>query len=133
MKVKRVDHIGVLVADLDKVKRLYAEVLGLPVRRQELYQGIANICFLPVGDTQFELVGDVRPDGEVMKVIAEHGEGIDHIALEVEDIYQAIKELKARGIPVLNDPPKDGAEGTKVTFLDSKATYGVSIELVQAG
>jgi methylmalonyl-CoA/ethylmalonyl-CoA epimerase len=132
MKIKRIIHIGVLVDEMDPVRKLYSDVLGLEVTHRENYLDVADICFLPVGDSQIELIGDFKPDGEVKKMIAEQGgPGINHIAFEVEDIEGAIKELLDRGVPMIDLVPREGAHGTRVAFLDPSATHGVSIELVQ--
>ncbi len=131
MKIKRVIHIGVTVADMGTVKKLYTDVLGLSVSREEVYKGETDICFLPVGDSQIELVGSIHPDGEVAQLVAEKGEGIHHIAFEVDDIEAALEELKGKGIPLRDPEPVPGAHGTRIAFIDSSATHGVLIELVE--
>ncbi len=131
MNIKRIIHIGVAVADMEQVKKLYTDILGLSVGHSEVYQDMSDICFLPVGDSQIELFADIRPGGLVSQIIAEQGVGIHHIAFEVEDIEAAMRELKAKGMSVLDEKPKPGAHGTKVAFLDPSATHGVLIELVQ--
>jgi len=134
MNVKRIIHIGIMAKDIDVVKRLYNELLGIPIGHEELYEGDADVCFLPVGDSSLELFAD-NPEtgkGRVAQMIAEHGgEGIDHIAFEIDDIESAVSELKQKGVSIRDGDPSAGAYGTKVAFLDPSETYGVLIELVQ--
>ena len=134
MKLKRVDHIGIVLADLKPLKNLLVEVLGLSLGHEEIYhgdEGDENICFVPVGDTEVELCSSVGPIGESARLIAEKGQHIEHLAFEVDDIEAAIRELKIRGIPLLQEEPISGARGSRVVFLDPKATNDIVIELVQ--
>jgi methylmalonyl-CoA/ethylmalonyl-CoA epimerase len=131
MRITRINHIGVLASDMDKVLHLYEDVLGLRRRHEEIYQEKERLCFLAVGDTQLELVASVQPDSEGNRVISSQGEGIDHVAFEVEDIEEAIDELVAQGVPMLDVKPYAGAEGSRVAYLDVRGTFGVNIELVQ--
>ena len=134
MNIKRVLHIGVMVREMKPVKALYHNVLGLSVNNEELYNGTVDICFLPVGDTSIELFADNPKTGEglVAELISKQGgEGIQHIAFEVDDINEAINELKAKNVPIREGDPSPGAHGTTVAFLETSATYGVTIELVE--
>lgn len=130
MKIKRIAHIGVGVIDADKSKALFQETLGLPVAGEERV-GELKTVFLPVGETNLELVQSTEPDGVMKKFIEKRGEGIHHIALEVEDIDQALEELKAKGVPLIDQQARPGAHQTRVAFLHPKGTNGILIELVQ--
>ncbi len=130
MKIKRIAHIGVGVIDADKAKSLFQEMLGLPVTGEECV-GELKTVFLPVGETNLELVQSTEPDGVMKKFIEKRGEGIHHIALEVEDIDQALEELKAKGVPLIDQQARPGAHQTRVAFLHPKGTNGILIELVQ--
>jgi methylmalonyl-CoA/ethylmalonyl-CoA epimerase len=132
MNIKRIIHIGIYAGDMDPVKKLYTDILGLSVSEEEVYEGHTDICFLPVGDSQLELCASIYPDGEVAQLVAEQGEGIDHIAFEVDDLEAAIQELKDKGVPLQNEEPLPGAQETIVAYLDPAATHGVLIELVQS-
>ena len=135
MKIKRVDHIGVVLTDLEPLKTLLVEVLGLSKGHEEIYhgdEGDENICFLPAGDTEVELCSSVGPTGESVRLVAEKGQHIEHLAFEVDDIEKAIRELKLKGIPLLQEAPIAGARGSRVVFLDPKATCDIVIELVQS-
>ena len=130
MKIKRIAHIGVGVTDADKSKSLFQEMLGLPITGEEMV-GELKTVFLPVGETNLELVQSTEPDGVMKKFIEKRGEGIHHIAFEVEDIDQALEELKAKGVQLIDQQPRPGAHQTRVAFLHPKGTNGILIELVQ--
>jgi methylmalonyl-CoA epimerase len=130
--IKRIIHLGIAVADMESGKHFYHSVLGLPVSKEEIYQEDYKLCFLPVKDTQIELFADVNPNGPVSGIINEiGGEGIHHIALEVDDINLAVKELHELGIPMRDSVPKPGAESTMIAYIDPSATHGTLIELVE--
>jgi methylmalonyl-CoA epimerase len=132
MKIKRIAHIGVGVVEADKAKSLFQEMLGLPVTGMEMV-GEVKTVFLPVGETNLELVQSTEPDGVIKKFIEKRGEGIHHIAFEVEDIDQALEELKAKGVQLIDQQPRPGAHQTRVAFLHPKGTHGILVELVQGG
>ncbi len=132
MKIKKINHIGLAVADVDEVKKLYTDLLGLPLDHEEML-GELKIAFVPVGETNLELVQSTEPDGVMAKYVAKKGEGIHHIALEVEDIDSAVKELLAKGMTMIDQEPRQGAHGARIAFLHPKATHGVMIELVEPG
>jgi methylmalonyl-CoA epimerase len=131
MKIKKIAHIGVGVTDADKSKNLFQEILGLPVTGEERV-GELKTVFLPVGETNLELVQSTEPDGVMKKFIEKRGEGIHHLALEVEDIDQALEYLKAKGVPLIDQQARPGAHQTRVAFLHPKGTNGILIELVQS-
>lgn len=130
MKIKRLAHIGVAVKDLDEVAKLYTETLPMQVASTDTV-GELKTGFIPVGDTSLELVMSTTPEGVISKYIANRGEGIHHLAFEVDDIDQAVAELKAKGVPLTSDGPRPGAHHSRVVFLHPKATHGVLIELVE--
>lgn len=130
MKIKKIAHIGVGVKDTDKAKTLYQEMFSLPVSHEELL-GELKIAFIPVGQTNVELVQSTEPDGTMSKFIEKKGEGIHHIAFEVEDIDQALEELKAKGVPLIDQQARPGAHEARIAFLHPKGTNGILIELVQ--
>jgi methylmalonyl-CoA/ethylmalonyl-CoA epimerase len=130
MKIKRIAHIGVGVKDADQTKLLYQDLLSLPVSHEETL-GELKVAFVPVGQTNVELVQSTDPNGVMNKFIEKKGEGIHHIAFEVENLDQALEELKAKGVPLIDQQARPGAHNTRVAFLHPKATYGVLIELVE--
>ncbi len=130
MKIKRIAHIGVAVSDVEQASDVFSGLLGLESGGVETY-GEMRIAFFPVGESNIELVQSTTPDGVMAKFIAKRGEGIHHIALEVDDIDAAVAELKGKGVPLTSDSPRPGAHGTRVIFLHPKATRGVLVELVE--
>ena len=130
MKIKRIAHIGIAVKDADASKIFYQDMLGLPVDREERL-GELKIAFVPIGQTNVELVQSTDPEGIMAKFIDKKGEGIHHLAFEVEDIDQALDELKAKGVPLVDQQARPGAHEARIAFLHPKGTNGVLIELVQ--
>ncbi|MFP3868642.1 MAG: methylmalonyl-CoA epimerase [Desulfobacteraceae bacterium] len=134
MKITRIDHLGIAVKDLEPVKKLYGENLNLTSHHEEVVESQkVKVCFFKVGETNLELLLATSPDSPVAKFIDKNGEGIHHIALEVEDIAAAVEELKAAGVRMVDEQPREGAHGAKVAFIHPKSTHGVLIELCQHG
>jgi methylmalonyl-CoA/ethylmalonyl-CoA epimerase len=130
MKIKRIAHLGVAVKDLDAALELFTGGLPLELTHTEDYQGM-KIGFLPVGDSSIELLQDVSGSSAIRKYLDKNGEGIHHIAFEVEDIHQAVAELKEKGIKLIDETPRPGAHGMHIAFMHPKATLGILMELVQ--
>ncbi len=132
MKIVKVDHIGVAVKDAEAAKKLYEGHLGLKTNGEEVVaEQKVKTVFLPVGDTEVELLESTAPDGPVAGFIEKRGEGIQHIAFQVEDIEAALKELEARGVRLIDRAPRKGAGGKKIAFLHPKDTFGVLVELCE--
>lgn len=130
MKIKRIAHLGVAVNDLDAALKFFTQGLPLEVTHTEDYQGM-KIGFVPVGDSSIELLQDVSGSSAIRKYLDKNGEGIHHIAFEVDDIQQAVKELKERGIKLIDETPRPGAHGMTIAFMHPKGTHGILMELVQ--
>jgi methylmalonyl-CoA/ethylmalonyl-CoA epimerase len=132
MKVLKVDHIGVAVKSIDAAKKLYHDVLGLDYAGSEtVEEQKVTTAFLPVGESEVELLESTAPDGPVAKYIEKRGEGIQHVAFRVENIEAALAELKEKGIQLIDEKPRRGAGGAKIAFLHPKSTYGVLVELCE--
>ena len=131
MKIKRLAHIGLAVNEIDEVSKVYTDFLGLNLDHQEDVGNDLRTGFIPVGETNLELVMSRAEGSAIEKFIAKKGEGIQHMAFEVDDVFAACEELKSKGVPLTSDQPWDGAHGAKVLFLHPKATHGVLIELCQ--
>ncbi len=129
--VNHLDHVGVVVTDLKEAMRFYIEVFGIkePPILEEPSQGLVA-AILEVGQTRLELLQATREDCTIGRFVAEHGEGIHHIAFAVDDIYKAVDALKARGIPLTGDQPRQGITGI-INFIQPIAAHGVLLELVQ--
>jgi methylmalonyl-CoA/ethylmalonyl-CoA epimerase len=110
MKVLKVDHIGIAVKNIDEAKNLYSGLLGLSQNGSEtVAEQKVTTAFFPVGDTEVELLEATSPDGHIAKYIEKKGEGIQHIAFRVENIEEALAELKAKGVVLIDEKPRRGA------------------------
>ena len=132
MKIKRVEHIAIAVKDLEAAKRIFEEKLGLALEyEEELPQYGTKLAMFPVRETYLELLQAMAPGTETDRWIAERGEGLYHICLEVDDIQSSLAELKAKGVRLLDERPRVGHGNTQIAFLDPQSTANVLIELVQ--
>ncbi len=128
--IHKIAHIGVAVKNVEEAEKLYSEVLGLPITGRAVYPD-NKVAFVPLGDTAVELLQSVKPDGAIARHIEKRGEGIHHIALEVDNIEKALEELKAKGVVLIDEKPRRGAHNSKIAFLHPKSTYGALVELVE--
>ncbi len=132
MKILKVDHIGVAVKSVEEALKLYEGVLGLKLEEVEtVEEQNVKVAFLPVGDTEIELLESTSPDGPIAKYIERKGEGMQHVAFRVENIEEALKTLKAKGVRLIDETPRMGAGGAKIAFVHPKETFGVMIELCE--
>ena len=132
MKVLKVDHIGVAVKSIEETKKLYQDLLGMEHAGSEtVTEQKVTTAFFPVGDTEVELLESTSEDGPIAKYLEKRGEGVQHIAFRVANIEEALAELKAKGIRLIDETPRRGAGGAKIAFLHPKATYGVLVELCE--
>ncbi|HVR84736.1 MAG TPA: methylmalonyl-CoA epimerase, partial [Planctomycetota bacterium] len=132
MKVLKIEHLGIACRSTEGVARFYSEVLGLPVMSRESIPDMKlQVVKIQVGESVLELLEPQEGEAVISKFLGSRGEGIHHVCLEVEDIREAIRELKAKGYRPLWDEPHVGAGGKWVTFLRPKDTFGVLLELNQ--
>jgi len=132
MRILSVDHIGVAAKGIDESVKFYTDILGLKLAgTEEVVEQKVRTAFLPVGESELEVLESTAPDGPVARYIDKNGEGIQHIALRVDDIEAALAELKEKGVRLIDEVPRRGAGGTKIAFLHPKATGGVLLELCQ--
>jgi len=130
MKVLKIDHIGIAVKSIHDTLKFYTDALNLESIGTEIVEEQkVKVAFLPLGDSEIELIESTSPDGTIAKFIESKGEGIQHIALRVENIEEALKELKEKGFRLIDEKPRSGAGKAKIAFLHPKATYGVLIEI----
>lgn len=130
MKALKVDHIGIAVNNLEESLKFYTEVLGLKAMGTEVVEEQkVKVAFLPCGDSELELLESTSPDGPIAKFIEKNGEGIQHIAIRVDDIEATLAELKEKGVRLIDQKPRYGAGGASIAFLHPKATGGVLLEL----
>jgi methylmalonyl-CoA/ethylmalonyl-CoA epimerase len=132
MKITRIAHLGIAVKNLEGPQKLYKDNLGLHLKGEEVVESQkVTVSFIQVGETDLELLLPTSGDSPVAKFLETRGEGFHHLALEVEDIAGAVAELKAAGVRLIDETPREGAHGTLVAFIHPKATYGLLVELVQ--
>ena len=130
--MKKIEHLGIAVRDLEESNALFAKLFGTPhYKTEEVASEGVKTSFFRTGPNKIELLEATNPDSPIAKFIEKKGEGIHHIAFEVEDIKAEIARLKAEGFIVLNEEPKMGADNKWVAFLHPKTTNGVLIELCQ--
>jgi methylmalonyl-CoA/ethylmalonyl-CoA epimerase len=131
MNVLKVDHIGIAVKNLAQSARFY-EMLGIQSTGSEVVaEQKVKVSFFPVGDSEIELLESTSPDGPIARYIEKNGEGIQHLALRVDNIEAALGELKAKGVRLIDEKPRYGAGGAKIAFVHPKSTGGILLELSQ--
>ncbi len=132
MKILKIDHLGIAVSNMDEKKNFWTDVLGLKLEGTEtVEEQKVTTAFLPVGESEVELLESTDSDGPIAKFIEKKGEGIQHVAFRVENIDQALEELKEKGIALIDQTPRKGAGGARIAFLHPKATSGVLVELCE--
>jgi methylmalonyl-CoA/ethylmalonyl-CoA epimerase len=132
MKILKIDHLGIAVNSIDNGKDFWSGVLGLDFEGAEtVAEQKVTTAFFPVGESEVELLESTAPDGPVAKYIEKRGQGIQHVAFRVENIDEALAELKEKGVQLIDQQPRIGAGGAKIAFLHPKATNGVLVELCQ--
>ena len=130
--IRKINHIGIAVKNIEEAIKLYTQALGLEVTDIEtVEEHKVKIAMIPVGESKIELLEPTHPEGNLARYIEKRGEGLHHLALEVSDIEAALGSLKTEGIPLVDEAPRIGAGGSKVAFLHPKGANRVSIELVE--
>jgi len=132
MKITQIDHIGIAVKSLAEAGKFYTDILGLTIDDIEnVADQKVNVAFLPITGSEVELLESTESDGPVAKYIDSRGEGIQHMAFRVENIEEALRELKEKGVRLIDQEPRKGAGGAKIAFIHPKETNGVLIEICE--
>jgi len=132
MKILKIDHLGVAVTSIEAGKKFWKDALGLSFEGSEIVEEQkVKTAFFPVGESEMELLESTSPDGPLARYLEKRGEGIQHVAFRVENIDDALKELKEKGIQLIDETPRKGAGGAKIAFLHPKSTGGVLVELCE--
>src|SRR5690606_9541430 len=132
MELNYIEHIGIAVKDLNVAIKYYEDVLGLKCYSiEEVKDQKVKTAFFKIGQTKIELLESTAPDGPIGKFIEKKGEGIHHIAFAVNNIEDQLKDAASKGIQLIDEKPRKGAEGLDIAFLHPKATYGVLTELCE--
>jgi len=131
MTIKKIDHIAIVVENLDAALAVYRDALGMTVTAiKEMPEQDVKMAFLPAGEGEIELLEPIHADSGIGKYLAKRGEGLHHLCLEVDDIEATLADLKAKGAQLIDETPKQGAYG-KIAFIHPKGAHGVLVELVQ--
>ncbi|MCB0424548.1 MAG: methylmalonyl-CoA epimerase [Mangrovimonas sp.] len=130
--IKKIEHLGIAVKNLDESNELFEKLLGVShYKIEEVESEGVKTSFFQVGETKIELLEATRLESPIAKFIEKKGEGIHHMAFDVEQIENEIERLTAEGFQVINDSPKNGADNKRIVFLHPKTTNGVLIELCE--
>lgn len=133
MNIKGLDHIGIAVKDIEKSNDLFSILLGVaPYKQENVASENVITSFFDSGNTKVELLQATAETSAIHKYIEKRGEGIHHLAFEVDDIVAKMAEYKAKGFRILNEKPKQGADNKLICFIHPKDTNGVLIELCQS-
>ncbi len=131
---RKIDHIGIAVRSLETSIPFYRDVLGMAFEgTEEVAEQKVRVAFLAVGESRIELLEPTAEDSPVARFLEKGGEGIHHIAYQVEGLAAALAAMKARGIRLVDEVPRRGAHGTRIAFLHPKASGGVLTELCEPG
>lgn len=130
MKTTVIDHIGIAVKSIDEALKFWEGALGIKCHGvEEVTEQKVKTAFLPLADTEVELLEGTSPESPVAKFIESKGEGIHHLAIRVENLEAALAELSEKGVRLIDEKPRLGAGGAKIAFIHPKATGGVLLEL----
>ncbi|HEY62317.1 MAG TPA: methylmalonyl-CoA epimerase [Anaerolineae bacterium] len=132
MKIKRINHIAIVVDDFESALTFWRDALGLEIQKvEEVPEQQVSIAFIPLGETEIELVKPTANDSGIYKYLQKHGPGMHHICLEVEDIEAVLASLRAKHIRLVDEEPLISKGGMKYAFIHPKSTHGVLVELYE--
>jgi methylmalonyl-CoA/ethylmalonyl-CoA epimerase len=130
--IKRIDHIAIVVDDIDTALGFWRDTLGLDLSHvADVPEQQSAVAFLPAGDSQVELVKPTTESSGVARFLSKRGPGIHHICFEVDDIASTLRMLKSRGVRLIDETPKVSAGGKQMAFIHPGSTHGVLVELYQ--
>lgn len=131
--IEKIDHIGIVVKDLEASLKIYTDILGIKLDTVEENDPFkVKIAFLPIGETLIELLEPTVIKGTMIAdFLEDHGEGVHHIAFKVDNLDETLRKLKKMNIPLIDEVPKPGGLGARVAFMHSSATNNVAIELLE--
>ncbi|MEO6050371.1 MAG: methylmalonyl-CoA epimerase [Pyrinomonadaceae bacterium] len=128
----KINHLGIATKDIDEALKFWGDALGLENVHTEIVQDQkVRVAMLPIGESRIELLEPTSEDSPISKFLEKRGGGIHHIAVEVDDIEDAMERLKSQGMRLIDESPRIGAEGCLVAFVHPSASNGVLLELVQ--
>jgi len=131
-KIKRIDHIAIVVEDIDAALDFWRDTLGLELDHvEEVPEQKSIVAFLPSGGSEVELVKPTTDDSGVARYLQKRGPGMHHICFEVDDIEAVLARLKEKGVRLINETPLTGSRGQKIAFVHPESTHGVLVELYE--
>jgi methylmalonyl-CoA epimerase len=126
------DHIGIAVSNIDEALKFYRDALGLEIATpEEVTSQRVRAHFIPAGDAALELLEATAEDSPIARFLTRKGPGLHHITLRVDDVSAALAQLKARGVRLIDEAPREGAHGSLVAFIHPSSAHGVLVELKQ--
>ncbi|MHB0854688.1 MAG: methylmalonyl-CoA epimerase [Rectinema subterraneum] len=132
MNTLKLDHIGIAVEKIDAALPVWEGILSLPLHGiEEVADQKVKTAFMPIGESEIELLESTDPEGPIGKFLAAKGQGVHHLAFRVANIEAALAELKAKGVRLIDETPRYGAGGARIAFIHPKATGGVLVELCE--
>jgi methylmalonyl-CoA epimerase len=130
--IKGIDHIGIAVKSIDEAKKFWVEQLGLKLSHiEDVPEQKVRVAMLEAGDATIELLEPTSPDSPVQKFIEKRGEGLHHVTLKTDKLAEQLQALKAAGVNLIDEKPRNGTGGSKIAFLHPKSAHGVLIELCE--
>lgn len=130
--LQKIDHLGIAVKDLAQAIKFYQDVLGLELKGTEVVEEqMVTVAMLKIGESKIELLEPTCDESPIAKTLEKRGEGIAHVAFQVDNIEETLAQLKAGGARLIDEIPRIGAGGVKVAFVHPKSTYGVLVELCE--
>jgi len=131
-RIKRIDHIAIVVEDIDSALGFWREALGLELDHvEDVPEQKSIVAFLPTGGSEVELVRPTTDDSGVARYLQKRGPGMHHICFEVDDIEAILAQLKGKGVRLINETPISGTDGKKLAFIHPESTHGVLVELYE--
>lgn len=130
--IRKINHLAVVVTDMEAALAFWRDALGIPlVEVRDVPAEAAQVAFLPIADSEIELVRPTTEDSGLAKYLAKRGPGMHHLCLEVDDLAGMLQQLKAKGIRLINEEPRLAADGKKYAFIHPESTHGVLVELYE--
>ena len=132
MAPRKISHLAIAVRDLEQQKQLYSQVLGLElVGEEEVADQGVRVAMFAIGESRIELLQPIGPDSPVARFLDKRGEGLHHVAYEVDDLESALQELREQDVRLIDEHPRQGAGGHRIAFIHPRSTFGVLTELCE--
>ncbi len=130
--IRKINHLAVVVSDMEAALSFWRDALGIPLAEvRDVPAEAAQVAFLPLADSEIELVLPTTEDSGLAKYLAKRGPGMHHLCLEVDNLTEMLQQLKAKGIRLINEQPRQAADGRKYAFIHPESAHGVLVELYE--